>query len=360
MLTSTDAWCGIRRAALLAVCLTFAIADVVAQVPAAPVRAGPNALLSIDQNRATVVDRIVAEWGDELAHSTAGIDATQLRLTLQAMRADHLLAASLAGSLDGLRSIIATSLAGPEVPIGKSGAVAKALGDAADDLTYTPVTPCRLVETRGLFAAVYQGDGSAAHVAVPFTANQIRNYTVQGGNGVCLTQLPAGLNPSGIQLQVFGIPIGGSSGDVEILPQGSAFGNTATLVYLGNVLLTSASATVRINPATNQIGVQVRGGGAHLAIDVVGYFAAPAATGLQCTQVTSASTTIAVSTDTLVPLPNCAAGYARTGSSCSGAANIPGGYLVETNTTGCLFRNLSAVATYPANATSTCCRIPGR
>jgi hypothetical protein len=128
------------------------------------------------------------------------------------------------------------------------------------------------VETRGTFAAVYQGGGA-------FTGGQIRNYTAQGGNGVCLSQLPNGLNPSALQLQVFGIPISsGASGDVEILPQGSTFGSTATLVYLGNILFTSASTTARINLANNQIGVQVRGGGANVAIDVVGYFKAPGGT----------------------------------------------------------------------------------
>ena len=98
----------------------------------------------------------------------------------------------------------------------------KALGDSTADVVYTPVTPCRLVETRGTFAAVYQGNGSAAHTPVPFTPNQIRSYTVQGGNGVCLMQLPAGLNPSAVQLQVFGLPTTPASGDLEILPQGRA------------------------------------------------------------------------------------------------------------------------------------------
>ena len=70
----------------------------------------------------------------------------------------------------------------------------KYLGDLDDDLTFTPVTPCRLVETRGTFFAVYQGGGA-------FAPDEIRNYTVQGqsgGNNVCLTQLPAGLNPSAV------------------------------------------------------------------------------------------------------------------------------------------------------------------
>ena len=142
---------------------------------------------------------------------------------------------------------------------------AKALGDANQDVVYVPVTPCRLVETRGTFAAVYQGGG-------PFAPTELRTYTLQGGNGVCLTQLPASVSPSAIQLQVFGIPTTTGSGDIEILPQGAAFGNTATLVYLGNNVVTSAAATSLVNLANKQISVQVRGGGAHVAIDVVGYF----------------------------------------------------------------------------------------
>ena len=150
------------------------------------------------------------------------------------------------------------------------------------------------------------------------------------------------------------------SGDIEILPQGSTFGNTATEVYVGNVAFNTVSTTAKINLANNQIGVQVRGGGAHLAMDVVGYFAAPVATALQCTPVAGTGTPIPVSSDLTVAFPGWAAGYTRTGGSCGGTANIPSGYLVETNTTGCVFRNLSAVAAYNASAISTCCRIPGR
>jgi hypothetical protein len=95
-------------------------------------------------------------------------------------------------------------------------------------------------------------------------------------------------------------------------------------------------------------------------VDIVGYFSAPIATALQCTQVSGAATPIPVSSDTLVALPSCAAGYTRTGSQCAGTSGIPSGYLIETNATGCLFRNLSSVATYNATATSTCCRVPGR
>jgi len=39
----------------------------------------PDPLLVIDQNRATVVNRVVATWGEPLAKSTAGVTPDQLR-----------------------------------------------------------------------------------------------------------------------------------------------------------------------------------------------------------------------------------------------------------------------------------------
>ena len=152
--------------------------------------------------------------------------------------------------------------------------LAKAIGDATDDVVYTPVTPCRLVETRGTFAAVYQGNGPS-HTAFPFNANEIRTYTIQGGNSVCTSQLPSGLGPVAVQLQVFGIPTTAASGDIEILPQGSTFGKTATEVFIGSIAFNTVSTTTEVNATNNEISVQVRGGKANLAMDVVGYFKKP-------------------------------------------------------------------------------------
>jgi len=261
---------------VLSACVTCQLA--MAQPTTAPMAPHANPLLTIDQNRATVIDRIIGDWGDSLAAAKGGIDAEHLRILLEGLRSDYLLAASLTGSLEGLRTVIASGIvSGP--PANPALLRTKALGDTGDDLVYTPVTPCRLVETRGTFTAVYQGDGTPSHHAAPFASNEIRNYSVQGGNGSCVAQLPAGLNASAVQLEVFGIPVSASaSGDVEILPQGSSFGSTSSLIYLGNEPFVSGSATVRINLGDDQIGVQVRGGGANLAIDVVGYFQAPGGT----------------------------------------------------------------------------------
>ena len=121
--------------------------NVAATASAPTFRIAPSPLLAVDQNRPTVVDRIVGDWGDALATSGAGLSQQQLRVILNGLRSDQLLAASLAGSLDGLRDVIANALlATAEV---KSNLLhAKALGDTDDDLVYTPVTPCREVDTR--------------------------------------------------------------------------------------------------------------------------------------------------------------------------------------------------------------------
>ncbi|HSC22921.1 MAG TPA: tail fiber domain-containing protein, partial [Casimicrobiaceae bacterium] len=80
-------------------------------------------------------------------------------------------------------------------------------------------------------------------------------------------------------LQVFGMPTTNASGDIEILPQGATFGSTATMVYVASINFNTVSTAAKIDTADKQISVQVRGGGANVAIDVVGYFAAPTGNG---------------------------------------------------------------------------------
>ncbi|MFO1305829.1 MAG: hypothetical protein U1F54_19040 [Burkholderiales bacterium] len=262
----------------LLACAALLSASAFAEAPSSSVATRPepsvanevaSPLLAIDRNRGTVTDRIVNQWGPALEAANAGITAAQLREMLLGMRADQLLAASLAGSLDGLRNVVSAALVS-DSEVKPSLLQSKALGEADKDLVYVPVTPCRLVDTRAPFLAVYQNGG-------PFAPSEARNYTLQGGNGVCLTQLPPTVSPSAVQMQVYGIPTTAGSGDIEILPQGGTFGGTAVMVYGGSTNgFTSTAATSLANLGNKQISVQVRGPGANIAIDVVGYFRAPA------------------------------------------------------------------------------------
>ncbi len=158
---------------LLALWLDWAAVSAQAQ------RIVPSALLTIDQNRATVVERIVGEWGDRLTASNAGINAAQLREILSGLRADHLLAASLAGSMEGLRDVVSGALVHTDAAVSPALMHTKALGDTGDDLVYTPVVPCRILDTRNGTTPPYNAQ-MAGGSAFPVAAN-LANFAPQGG-----------------------------------------------------------------------------------------------------------------------------------------------------------------------------------
>jgi len=342
-----------RRAVLLSVCVgALALRPAWAQEPETTLRAVPSALLSIDQNRATVVDRIVDEWGRELAGANAGITVDQLRATLGAMRADYLLAASIAGSLEGLRNVIASSLIGA-APV--KSVPTKALGDATDDLTYTPVTPCRILDTR--FGG---GPLLAAQTRNWLAANPAGTFAAQGGSASnCGIPVKPGAVLANLTVFNTGAPIPAfltAWPYNQARPTAASLNWSAASLQLANAVIvplcTGGGCAADFNTyASSQTD---------MVVDVMGYFSAPLATAVQCNTVSSASSIIPVSSDTLVALPGCASGFTRTSAACSGPANVPSAYLVEINASGCVFRNLSAVASYSAAAVSTCCQVPGR
>src|SRR5207237_10287816 len=153
----------------------------------------PSPLLAIDQHRATVVERVVVEWGDKLLASGTGVTPEQLREMLWAMRADQLLAASLAGSISGLRDVLAHALTASTAV--KPGLLnTKALGDVTDDLVYTPVVPCRIVDTRlgagGVFAPQTQRD---------WLAHSAGGFAGQGGSA---TNCGIAVAPAAVMINV--------------------------------------------------------------------------------------------------------------------------------------------------------------
>lgn len=223
----------------------------------------PNALLTIDQNRNTVVERIVGEWGEVMAKSGAGLSPEQLRVLLMGLRADHLLAANLAGDLDGLRNVLANALTST-ADVKASLLHAKALGDPAADLVYTPVVPCRIIDTRV--------------VGGPFAAGgQTRNYHAFLTSGTFATQggaasncaIPA--NPAAAALNITTLGGGGFLTAWRFntsMPQASTLIPAATVANGAIVPLCQPNCAAEFSVFTF---------GANLVIDIVGYFKAPGA-----------------------------------------------------------------------------------
>jgi hypothetical protein len=117
--------------------------------PELAMRVAPSPLLRVDQHRHRVVDVIVNAWRDTLVrrHGAAAAETeTTLHISLMGLRADRLMAASLAASYATVEALVAD--AGDDAEYGVQRVVPKNLGDANAALTYTPVNPCRILDTR--------------------------------------------------------------------------------------------------------------------------------------------------------------------------------------------------------------------
>jgi hypothetical protein len=311
--------------------------------------AKPDALLAVDQNRSTVIERIVNDWGDKLA-AEAGISRAQLREMLSAMRADQLLAASLAGSLSGLHAVVAQAL--PAVaPTGTPGKVnIQALGDATQDLVYTPVTPCRLFDTRGS-----QGGLGTPLLNTRRTYGAITPVANQGGPGGCA----AGASATVALIQIGTLTPGGS-GLLQGGAQGVASFPNALILYQAGDQYGTAVA-MPLNPANGRFDLQEQFAQADLYGDLLGYFSSPAATALDC--LVNGANSLPLPTDgtlTQVNANACPAGYTHVSVLCS-TGNFPQVYLMETGANGtfsCSWSNLSPSA-ISGFTRARCCRVPG-
>ncbi len=216
-------------------------------------------LVAIDRNRESIITDIVQGFRAELAKApkdSPGLDAATLRERLSKMRADRLLAASLASSYSSLKAILeeSESIEGNAF----AGVRQKVLGDANRSLVYTPLTPCRLVDTRG-FGAPIQGG--------PFAPNTRRAYVP---NGQCAIPL------SGVATLLVSFTTQNltpnSGGYLAILGPGAPITASVDVFNLGAEW--SASNTAVATGTAGQFDVFVAAANAQVVVDILGYFSA--------------------------------------------------------------------------------------
>ena len=307
----------------------------------------PNPLLTIDQNRTTVIDRIVTEWGIPLEQSGAGFTRDQLRTMLQNLRADHLLAASLAGSLPGLREVLANSLTSTATA-SSSRVHIQAIGDLADDLVYTPVNPCRLFDTRPA-----QGGLGVLNPNVRRTYGATSPVPSQGGPGNCNAPVGAAT----VAMIQIGTLTPAGSGYVQGGPQGIAtFPNALLLYQAGDQYGTSVA--MPLNVTNGRFDVQVQFAATDLYGDLLGYFAPPVATALSCVDTVGAPVACAGGGGNCSAFaPSCPAGYSIASINCETSDYLT--FNAGFNAGVCDFHNTAAGATNGI-ASRHCCRVPGR
>jgi hypothetical protein len=180
-----------------------------------------------------------------------------LKQSLMSLSVDRLEAFLAAGGLGDIEAAVR----GPVVP--------KVLGDTAADLAFTPVAPCRIIDTRSAAAGIL-----AAGTQRSFLVRNPGGFASQGGSA---TDCGIPGTATAVEMNFVAVsPAGG--GDLRAFAFGGAFPNASVLNYSNVAGLNIANGIAQpvCNPAartcTNDLTIQTDVSTTHLVVDVVGYF----------------------------------------------------------------------------------------
>ncbi|MCA0394535.1 MAG: hypothetical protein LCH70_10550 [Proteobacteria bacterium] len=228
------------------------------------------------------------------------------------------------------------------------------IGQAGSDLVYTPLTPCRIVDTRIV------GGPILANSSRGFVAFTSTDFTAQGGDA---SNCGIPENASALTVKITANhPT--HHGYFTVFPSNEARPLASSLNYIANVDTSNESHFRLCRPACPTQFSVYSIFQSNLVIDVNGYFMEPEATALDCT-VAQQSGNLNLLSGLQTRAVSCPAGYTATGGGCGGPLGIgvsnsqpmvtagqPSGWSCD------LVGSLLSVISYQVNAT--CCRIPGR
>jgi hypothetical protein len=156
-----------------------------------------------------------------------------------------------------------------------TGPETSTIGDTAADLVYTPVTPCRVMDTRAAGNTILAGNSTRSFSVTNATSIATQGGIASGGCGIPTAATAVMLNFVSVA------PLG--DGDLRITPFGTAMPNASVLnwIKLTGLNLANGIAVKKCNPATttctNDLTLQADVSSTHMVIDVLGYFQGVAA-----------------------------------------------------------------------------------
>ena len=231
---------------------------------------GPHALADttsplfvVEQQRSALVSRLSRQWADAFALLPAQRRLTheQLSSALWSLRADRLFAVTLAGDADSVEAVLAEARRDAihvRVP-------AKALGDATADLTYTPVNPCRILDTRSTAAGPL-----APNVARTFYGHAA-SFFIQGGAGWDCG-IPDGV--SALAMNVYAVnPT--NLGFIKVWPANGAEPLVSTVNYQVGITAIATGTVVPVDASNDNQFIAKSPAAVDFVADVVGYFKSP-------------------------------------------------------------------------------------
>lgn len=297
----------------------------------------------------------VHTWADRMVPTFASADADNFRAALARTTFEGA-SATLTGTghrvsdaqvIDGMaRAKIA--------PVGvRSADIGKALGSAASDLVYTPVTPCRILDTRvagGTIAGTFTRDFNAV-------VGSGGNFSSQGGSATDCGAVAAGQAAVVINLTAV-TPTG--AGFATAYPFGASRPLASSVNYSAGAVVNNTVVVALPSPLTTKDFTLYTFANSDFVADIVGYYAPPVATALQCTRQLGNFVNVPANTYGFGVSATCPTGYTATGLGIEAAANVVMADSSLNNSGGTVFTyNLGSTA-QSTRAWVQCCRVPGR
>jgi hypothetical protein len=305
----------------------------------------------IQNDKRAYAAAIVARW-ESSARESGRFDsnyAVDLLAALVSLQPENLLAAGEATSYQGMMNVLATGRAEAR----SDGPVTNVLGSYYSDLVYTPVTPCRTVDTR------LTGAGAIA-------AGTTRTFDVDGSN---FTTQGGSATGCGIP---YGVATAVTMTIVAVAPSAIGYLNawalgapplSSVVTYLPGTVL-SNTAIIPVAPGIGNDFSIFSLASSHVVVDVLGYYSAPVATALDCTNAASGFVAAPVNTWTAIDAV-CPSGRTVTGGghfTSEGSLGYPGVWLLSIPAGNAWRIWVDNQTNGPRNIQSwaRCCRIPGR
>jgi hypothetical protein len=322
-----------------------------------------QALAEAETNRSIVIRDTVDRWRSQFRpfdpSRNIGGEEALLTAALQTASAEKLLAASQAPTYEDALAAVQGRWQGPSVIPLEAGPIPNTLGSVTTDLVFTPVTPCRIIDTRTATGAYAGPIGPNLGKYYYVTGS---SYTAQGGNATTCG-IPSSPKPAAVALNIASTAQGGL-GNLKIVPTGGGNPPAVLMNYQPGVNLSNAAVVaVAQGAATEEAWIYSGNSTSQVIVDIMGYYTAPVATALSCTTVTADSGTIAAGTLNNT-IATCPAGYTVTGGGFwVGAGFSPAVFTFNSSPSGNGWE-AGVVNTQAGGIDNTvyavCCRVPGR
>lgn len=285
----------------------------------------------------------VGTWANRMVPSLVQADSANFRKALQRDTFEGAMA-----ELSGTGHKMSDAAVINKLSLGDSDGT-QTLGALANDLVYTPVAPCRILDTRNVAAGAI-----AANSTRSFVAFGVSSFASQGGSATNCGVNPLSATAVAINLTAV---TPATAGYATAFPFGSPQPVAASINYAAGAIVNNALIVQTPNPIASFDFTLYTFAQAHYVADIVGYFAPPVATALQCVDTATTDVVTAAGGTSNAVAPACAAGYTQTATNCQSSTwQMPFVYFQGGT---CSAQNNSA-SSATLRASRTCCRVPGR